>query len=71
MQEEISPRGNFFPRRVCEAITAAPRAGAASAFRRVSRCAEKSDEMGISCAHRRTVDSSAKQSYTAERCHTC
>ena len=71
MQEEISPQANFFPGRVRDAITEAPRAGAPSASYGIARCAGKADEMGISCANERTVDSGAKQSYTAEPCHMC
>ena len=71
MQEEIFPWANFFPSCVREALAQALRRGALAAVSRAVRGAKKSDEMGTSCALRRTVDSGAKQSYTAERCHIC
>ena len=71
MQEEISPRDNFFPSCVGEALTEAALSATLATVLRAARGAEKSDEMGTSCAQARTVDSGAKQSYTAERCHIC
>jgi len=71
MQVEISPWANFFPSCVREALAEVPRSGARAAASRTARGGKKSDEMGTSCAITHTVDSGAKQSYTAERCHIC
>ena len=71
MQEEISPWANFFPICVGAAFAEALSAGVVVTASRAARGAEKSDEMGTRCANRHMVDSGAKQSYTAERCHIC